>query len=70
MSIKVYEADVVIKIDTDKCNGGGECVEVCPAGVYEIIDEKAVAGGVENCIQCCLCVDNCPTDAIDHSACK
>jgi NAD-dependent dihydropyrimidine dehydrogenase PreA subunit len=70
MSIKVYEAEVVIKIDTDKCKGGGECVEVCPSGVYEIIEEKAVASKVEDCIQCCLCVENCPTGAIDHSACK
>jgi len=26
-----------ITIDTDKCNGCGKCVEVCPASVLEII---------------------------------
>ena len=25
-----------ISIDTDKCNGCGDCVPVCPAGVLEI----------------------------------
>jgi len=26
-----------ITIDTDKCDGCGECVKVCPAGVLEMI---------------------------------
>jgi ferredoxin len=28
-----------IVLDTDKCNGCGECVEVCPAGVLEMTTE-------------------------------
>jgi len=36
-----------IVIDTDKCNGCGDCVKVCPAGVFDIIiddyDEKVAA---------------------------
>jgi len=27
-----------ISIDTDKCNGCGDCVPVCPSGVFEIRD--------------------------------
>jgi len=27
-----------ISIDTDKCNGCGDCVPVCPAGVLEVRD--------------------------------
>ncbi|TAL68147.1 MAG: 4Fe-4S dicluster domain-containing protein [Bacteroidetes bacterium] len=30
--------DYFISIDTDKCNGCGDCVPVCPAGVLEIRD--------------------------------
>ena len=30
--------DFFISIDTDKCNGCGDCVPVCPAGVLEIRD--------------------------------
>ena len=28
-----------ITIDTDKCNACGECVEACPANIFEIVDE-------------------------------
>ena len=29
--------DYFISIDTDKCNGCGNCVEACPQGVLEMI---------------------------------
>lgn len=32
--------DYFISIDTDKCNGCGDCVPVCPAGVLEIRDNE------------------------------
>jgi len=60
---------VTIEIDHDKCEGAGDCAEICPAGVYEIVDEKSTATDVENCQGCCLCVDSCPVGAIKHSAC-
>jgi len=31
--------DYFIALDTDKCDGCGECVGACPAQVLEIIDE-------------------------------
>ena len=31
-----------ITIDTDKCTGDAECVDVCPVEVYELEDGKAV----------------------------
>ncbi len=61
--------DRVIKIDHDKCTGSGECVDVCPVDVYELKDEKSYATNVEECIDCCLCVQSCPTNAIEHSTC-
>lgn len=28
-----------ITIDTDKCEGCGDCVNACPAGLFEVLDE-------------------------------
>jgi Fe-S-cluster-containing hydrogenase component 2 len=28
-----------ITIDTDKCDGCGECVDACPSGIFEVLDE-------------------------------
>ncbi len=28
-----------IAIDTEKCNGCGDCVAACPANVFEVVDE-------------------------------
>lgn len=32
-----------ITIDTDKCNGCGDCVTACPAGVFLVVDEDPYA---------------------------
>ncbi|MFQ5815708.1 MAG: indolepyruvate ferredoxin oxidoreductase subunit alpha [Candidatus Hydrothermarchaeaceae archaeon] len=68
--MKVYETDeFTIEIDYDKCEGHGECIAVCPAEVYELVDGKATAPNVAECTECCSCVEVCPTEAIEHSSC-
>jgi len=38
--------DYFIIIDTDKCDGCGKCVEACPCGVLELIEnEFDIEGG-------------------------
>ena len=71
MNVKKYESGsgVVIEIDHDTCVGSGECVRVCPVGVYELENGKSTAPNVEACIECCACVAACPTGAIKHSSC-
>jgi len=70
VTVKTWQSDAVtIKVDYDKCTGHADCVESCPGEVYELVDSKAVAGSIENCIECCTCVEVCPEDAIEHSAC-
>jgi len=70
MTIKEWPGDgITIKVDYDKCKGHGECVDNCPADVYELQDEKAVPVGIEGCVQCCTCVSVCPEGAIAHSEC-
>jgi NAD-dependent dihydropyrimidine dehydrogenase PreA subunit len=70
MTIKTWQGDdVTIKVNYDKCKGAGECVSSCPGEVYELIDNKAVPEHINNCIECCTCVEVCPEGAIDHSSC-
>ena len=33
--------DYFITIDTDKCDGCGDCVTACPVDVFEVVDEDA-----------------------------
>lgn len=70
MAVKKYEANgIVIEIDEDRCIDAEECVKVCPAGVFEIVNGKATAPRVADCIECCACVDACPTKCIKHTSC-
>ena len=34
--------DFFITIDTDKCDGCGDCITVCPADVFEVVDEDPI----------------------------
>jgi len=51
------------KVDSEKCTGCGNCVEVCPVEAISMNNEKAVVDE-DTCTECGLCVDECPNDAI------
>lgn len=60
-----------VEIDLDLCQGAGDCVNVCPVNVYELIDGKVVADNINDCIECLACEGICPYNAIlIHSAWK
>jgi NAD-dependent dihydropyrimidine dehydrogenase PreA subunit len=63
------DGKLVIKIDYNACTGAAKCVEVCPVDIYELKDGKALANNVDDCIECCACVESCPHGAIEHSSC-
>ena len=70
MDIKEWKSSAwTIKVDYDKCTGAGECVDICPAEVYELVDGKTVPKNIDECTECCSCVEVCPTEAIEHSSC-
>jgi len=58
-----------IQVDLDKCEGCGDCVEVCPSAVYELQDNKSVVVNMDECIECCACVEGCSQGAITHDSC-
>ena len=53
----------IIHID-ECCIGCGECVEVCPNGVWALIGNKAQAIHPDDCMGCGNCVESCPNDCI------
>lgn len=53
-----------VEIDLDLCIGAEECINVCPADVYELIDGKVIADNISECTDCMACQDVCPTNAI------
>ena len=71
-SIKKWEdEDHWVEIDLDLCEASEECVNICPAEVYIIIDGKVNAENIGECIKCGACQDTCPYNAIlKHSAWK
>lgn len=53
-----------VKVDSEKCIGCGECVEICPEDVYELQDEKSVRVNEEQCVGCDMCIEVCEQKAI------
>jgi len=62
-------SEVPIVIDEDKCIGCGKCVDACHRLVYKLEErggkQVAVPHREQWCLRCFLCVDPCPTKAID-----
>lgn len=56
---------VEIKIDTEKCDGCGTCVDVCPVEVFELKNNKSVVVNLDECLVCRACEVQCPNSAIE-----
>jgi len=54
----------IVKIDEDKCNGCGKCVEACAEGAIKLINGKAKLISETYCDGLGACIGHCPQDAI------
>ncbi|HUW19083.1 MAG TPA: 4Fe-4S binding protein [Sedimentisphaerales bacterium] len=54
----------IVKIDEDKCNGCGLCVNACAEGAIKIVDGKAKLISEVYCDGLGTCIGHCPQDAI------
>lgn len=60
-----YLEDVVtLELNIGTCIGCGECAVVCPHGVFDIENDKAMLADRDACMECGACAMNCPVDAI------
>ena len=53
-----------VTVDKDVCTGSGECVEVCPVEVFELIDDKSEPVHADECMGCESCMEICEAEAI------
>ena len=55
----------LIIINEDKCEGDGECVNVCPVELFELKDGKAIiVGSADDCLGCESCTTVCPNGSL------
>lgn len=54
----------IVRIDEDKCNGCGKCVNACAEGAIKMIDGKARLVSETYCDGLGACLGSCPQDAI------
>ena len=55
---------VNVQIDYDTCENSGYCLQVCPEDVFQVRGASIQVTKPENCTECWLCVQNCPTGAV------
>ncbi|MDH5449897.1 MAG: 4Fe-4S binding protein [Candidatus Bathyarchaeota archaeon] len=56
---------VEVKVDEEKCDGCGSCVDVCPVEVLEIVEEKSKVKNPDECLACRACEVQCPNTSIE-----
>ena len=62
--VKKDYAVYLIKVEIEKCNGCGQCMEFCPVDVFEIKEDKSVPITPQNCSGCGTCIAVCNMKAI------
>jgi len=68
MKLRYLENVTTLSYNADKCIGCERCTEVCPHGVFEIVDNKAQIVDKDSCMECGACALNCPVNAIEVNA--
>lgn len=53
-----------VKINPILCENNQLCFDICPEGVFAIDKGKVVVAQPDDCTECFMCVENCPTGAV------
>jgi NAD-dependent dihydropyrimidine dehydrogenase PreA subunit len=62
--LRYLEDVLTLEYDADKCTGCQMCTFVCPHGVFEMREHRAVIVDRGACMECGACQLNCAFDAI------
>ena len=62
--MKYLKNVATLKYYPEKCTGCGRCAEVCPHGVFEMIDKRSALIDKDSCMECGACRKNCSFGAI------
>jgi NAD-dependent dihydropyrimidine dehydrogenase PreA subunit len=59
----------VIKVDVDKCEACGDCVDACPNELIALVEENGkkyamYTGNPDDCIGCYSCESTCPEGSL------
>jgi NAD-dependent dihydropyrimidine dehydrogenase PreA subunit len=68
MKHKYLKNVTTLNLISEKCTGCGKCAEVCPHGVFNIENKKAIINDKNSCMECGACAKNCPMSAINVAA--
>jgi len=68
MKHKYLKNVATIAYNRDMCVGCGLCAEVCPHGVFEVREKKALLIDRDSCMECGACAMNCMAKAIEVNA--
>ena len=52
-----------VTVDKEKCTGDGECADVCPVDVYQLVEGRAEPVNEDDCLGCESCIEACDFDA-------
>ena len=68
MKFRYLKNVVTLKLDQERCNGCGLCLEVCPQDVFTLNRKVSVISDHDACMECGACARNCPSQAISVRA--
>ena len=68
MKMRYLLNGATLSLESTRCTGCRECIEVCPHAVFAMADGKAVIADRESCMECGACMINCAAGAIRVTA--
>lgn len=68
MTLKYLQKVSTLQLDPKRCNGCKTCQKVCPHGVFEIAERRAIIKEPDACMECGACANNCEQGALSVRA--